>query len=663
MKRNFINVVFWSVALVAALSCQKTPTFTRAEKGPELTVVSSTTFTYMGAQVKASLNITDASFDLSTLKAYLYYGETEVSSTTIRTKEKGDYEVSLRAPLLAEVGDGVAQLVLVAQNVGLGITTDTLDVALERPNFDKLYVVSEDGTRYELLKTKDYCYSLSANFPAYVNATLETPSIGEDGEVISLGWDGAALSSEKSDLIPFGASIAGKYTISVDLLNMTATPTDGTSTDPISSCVSLKKGQKMDFGNIVNVDSWNFDPDFFVADRESKTVVFNAVDGLYKLDYDSENQWIKVEPMKDAETTLSLSDDGSGAVWVIGANFGKPTIGESWNTTDGAYPMAQVAPKIYQFTLAVPSQLSLSSGEIKLFGQKGWGTEFTKSNFAEVSLGTAFTMTDSGNIKVADVETGKGYQLLLDLTGGVNAAKLSYSEVEVEESGLDITVNGVKATKLSSTVYKVMAAKVEQNSTISYSGIDNPLEWTFDSDHFTLAADGLKFNAISGYYSFELNLKDKYVIVRHVKEDGKAATYKDEGAITCMGWGMGYPMMSNQYGFESGLLVTLAQIQKGVYQFTGVAVADEKSTEIVGNCLRTDYLSFKFFGQAGWGAEYKTVTLTEEAAKYLKQDGNMSLADGVTLEEGATYRMTVTNCSALDADSKFDVTIDFRKLQ
>ncbi len=662
MKRILINATVFGVAALAALSCQKAQTFTKADKGPDVSVLSFTESTYMGAQVKAKLNVTDASFALSTLKASLYYGETEVASTSLRASSQGEYEISLVAPLMAEVGDGVAQLVVAAQNVGLGTTTETLDVALERPNFDEIYLVTSDGTSYTLPKVDEYSYSLTATFPAYVNANVVTPAFGDDGETIKLGWDGSALSSEKTDLIPIGSGIAGKYTVSVDILNMTATPTDGTASGPITSCVSLKQGQTMEFGSIVNVETWNFDTDFFTLDKTAGTVTFNAVDGLYALNYDSENQWIRVEPMKDENTALSLSDDGSGAAWVIGSNFGKPVIGPSWNTEDGAYAMAQISPKVYQFTLAVPSQLSLSSGEIKFFGQKGWGTEFKSSNFKEVSLGTAFTMTSDGNVKVGDIESGKGYQFTLDLTGGISAAKLSYKEVEVEVTGLEITVNGVKATKLSSTVYKVMAAKVDQNSIITYSGIDNPLEWTFDADHFSLTSAGLKFNAVSGYYSFELNLKDKYVITRHVKEDGKAATYKDEGAITCMGWGMGYPMMSNQYGFESGLLVTLAQIQKGVYQFTGVAVADEKSTEIVGNCLRTDYLSFKFFGQAGWGAEYKTVTLTDEAAKYLKQDGNILLADDVKLEVGATYRMTVSNCSALDSDNKFDVTIDFKKL-
>ena len=420
-----------------------------------------------------------------------------------------------------------------------------------------------------------------------------------------------------------------------------------------ATCLNLTQGQAMDFAQFVDISTWNFDPDFFTVDFASNKVTFNAVDGLYRLDYNIEKKWIKVEPMKDESTTLSLSDDGAGAVWVIGANFGKPLIGYSWNTTAGAYAMAQVSDKVYQFTLSVPGQLNANSGEIKFFGQKGWGKEFT--SFASTELGSAFTVSSSGNIKVASVESGRSYCFTLDLTGGISAAKLS--------AAIDFRVNGVKAAATSTaSVYKVAAAKVEQNSVLSLSGFGDLSGWTFDADHFTKTDAGLTFNAVSGYYSFEINTEGKYVVVRHVKSDGSAATYAAEKAITCMGYGIGYPMMAKQFGWENGMLVTLAQISDGVYQFTGKAVADEKSTDMVGNCWRTDYLSFKFFGQAGWGAEYKTVTLTDEAAKYLKQDGNMSLADNVKLEEGATYRMTVSNCSEL-SDNKFDVTIDFKKLQ
>jgi len=680
MKLNIkMTAVFCAIALVA-FSCEKTPTFTKAEKGPDMEVVSQTVSTYMGADITVNLNLTDKDFALSTVKAFLYYGETEVASETLRTKEEGSYVLKIQAPILKEVPDGTASLVLKAQNVGLGITEDTLDVRLKRPNFEALTIVDETGNKYEMKRTSDYNYELTGDFPAYVNANLVTPafrsetSAGTEAaeEVITLGWDGSALTAaDGSELIPFGASIAGKYTLKANVLDLIVSPTGSAA---VVQCAQYSQEQTMDFGKVVNVESWTLDPDFFEVDKDTKAVTFRAVDGLYRMAYDTENLFVKVEPMKDENNVLTLSEDGSGAVWVIGANFGKPEIGPGWNTEDGAYPAAQVSDKVYEFTLAVPGQLAISGSEFKFFHQKGWGGEFTKADFAEVNLDPAFKMTDGGNIQTVDVQAGRGYRIVLDLTGGVKAAKVSYKEVEVAAGGLNITVNGEKALKMSADVYKVTAVKVEKGGAISFTGIDNPQEWTVDKDHFAITAEGLKFNAISGWYSFELNVKDKYVIVRHVKSDGKAATYANEKAITFMGWGVGYPTMASQLGWDSGLLTTLAQIEDGVYQFTGVAC--EKGDEtIVGNCwcYNADF-SIKFFGQAGWGVEWGTVTLTDEAKKYLTVDGNVELivdhkevVDGEEkkvfkpLELGATYRMTVTNCSAVK-DDKFDVTIDFRKL-
>ncbi len=691
MKLNVKNMMVFGAVALTALSCAKTPEFVKAEKGPEMEVLSSTGSTYMGAEISVDLKLADADFALSTVKAFLYYGETEVATATLRTKNEGEYKLKLRAPLLKDVPDGTASLVLKAQNVGLGITEKTLDVALTRPNFEELTLVDEDGKEYKMKKTADYSYELTDDFPAYVNANLVTPSFrpktgtGEEAaeeEVITLGWDGSVLTAaDGSELIPFGASIAGRYTLKANLSDLSVSPTGSAA---VVSVAKYSQGQKMDFGNVVNVEAWTLDPDFFDVDKETKAVTFRAIDGLYRMTYDTENLFVKVEPMKDENKVLTLSEDGSGAVWAIGANFGKPVIGPGWNTEDGAYPAAQVSDKVYEFTLAVPGQLAISGGEFKFFHQKGWGGEFVRADFAEVKLDPAFQMTDGGNIQAADVTAGKGYRIVLDLTAGVKAAKISYKEVEVTVAGLNITVNGEKALKMSADVYKVTAVKVEKGSTITFSGIDNPQEWMFDKDHFELTAEGLKFNAITAWYSFELNVKDKYVIVRHVKSDGKAATYAGEKAITFMGWGVGYPTMASQLGWDSGLLITLAQIEDGVYQFTGVACKEGDET-MVGNCwcynteiTSSNFLSFKFFGQAGWGDEMRNVTLTEEAKKYLSFDGNVELIvdhkenaviDGneeerkvfKPLELGATYRMTVTNCSALDG-GKFDVTIDFRKM-
>ena len=156
MKINIRNIAYLCTAIAIASACKEEPTFVRADKGPEMTVLSQTESTYMGAEVKVSVNLSDKDFALSTIKAYLYYGETEVASTTIRTKTEGQYDVVLRAPLLKDIPDGTASLVLKSQNVGLGITETELGVALRRPDFDKIYIVNENGTRYEMTRTEDY---------------------------------------------------------------------------------------------------------------------------------------------------------------------------------------------------------------------------------------------------------------------------------------------------------------------------------------------------------------------------------------------------------------------------------------------------------------------------------------------------------------------------
>ena len=649
---------------VALASCQREPEFRTTDIGPEMTVNSCTESTYMGADIKFSVSINDKDFALSTLKAKLLYDETEVNNVTIRTKENGTYEGTIQAPLYKDVPDGIASVVFASQNVGMGLTYDTLFVQLQRPDFESLTLVTEEGEDYVLPRVEAYKYELSGSFPEKVKGVLVTPAINAEGDVITLGWDGSALSATNTNSIPFTAGVAGEYTISADLMSLKASPMGATN---VSAVYELKQGQVMDFGGIVDLNNWTVDYDFFVVNEDFTEVTFRAVDGYYLLSYDVKNMYVKVEPVDAEGNTLSLSSDGTGAVWVIGSNFGKPVIGPSWNTTEGAYAMAQVSEKVYQFTLTAPGQLAVSGADFKFFHQKGWGGEFVKTDYAEVNLAPAFTMTDSGNIQGAELKGGKSYKIILDLTGGVKAAKVSYEEVEVPVNMLDIKVNGVNAMKLSNSVYKVMAVEVAQNSIISFSGIDNPLDWYVDPDHFELTAEGLKFKAVSGYYSFELDLANQFVTPRRVKADGKAATYKDERAITMMGWGVGHPCIATPLAWESGALITLAEIEDGVYQFTGVAGEATDTTKGV----RWQYdseVSFKFFGQAGWGDEWGTVTLTEEAQKYLGVYGNVELlkvdesgSARHPLEIGATYVMTVTNCTDLKS-GKFDCTIDFKKL-
>ena len=225
---------------------------------------------------------------------------------------------------------------------------------------------------------------------------------------------------------------------------------------------------------------------------------------------------------------------------------------------------------------------------------------------------------------------------------------------------IDIRVNGVKAGPTPAGTYKAQVA-LKKGDKIEFSGIENLASWYFEPDHFNVKEDGIYFNAVEGFYTLEMNVEYGFVTVRRVQADGKAATYAAERAITIMGWGIAHPVMTNQLAWDSGSLITLAEVEKGVYQFTGIAVEETDGTT-VGGRWRYDYISMKFFGQAGWGAEYGKVTLTDQAKQFLSVPGNIELAADTKLELGATYVMTVTDCTDLDADNKFNCTVDFKKL-
>lgn len=671
MKR-ILSAFFIAIAGIATLSCNKEPEMQYAENGPEMTINSYTEKVNMGSMIKFSVSVSDSEYDLSTVKARLLFDETEVGAATIRTKENGTYEDAILVPLMKGIPDGIATVEFIAQNVGLAKTIQTVAVDVSRPNPKTVVLVDAEGKEYTMTKTADYKYSYSALLPQKFSVYAQVPSLVE-GEPIVLGWNGSELEVNAKNPIPFSATEMADYTVSIDLENLTAEPfnmvvktVSNLSESNNTEVLTLRQNRAIEFKGIPEIKDWELDRDFFKLD-EDKNVIFLAVNGRYRLTADFKNTFIKVEPVDENDKPLTLGADGTGGLWMIGANFGKPSIGPGWNTTDGAYATAQVSPKIFQITFNVGSQLG-EKPSLKFFHQKGWGGEYKAYSKVNDATGI-FTITGGGNIELQSGKSlvdGRAYQFIVDLTQGVDSPVLSIKEVAASEGkALDIQVNGVKADKISKTVYKVKALELKKNSVISFSGIDNPLEWYVDPDHFIIDASGLKFNAVNGYYSIELDLADKYVTVRRVKKDGKSGTFKDEGAITFMGWGVAHPFMTKQLAWDNGSLITLAEVEEGLYQFTGIAVEDNSTR--MGGRLRYNDMSFKLFGQAGWGTEMSKDYVISAGAQALGfvNKGNIELggkANDSALEIGATYRMTFRFDNKTLVDNKFTFTFDCVKL-
>lgn len=665
-----------SLTLLALAACQpevRQMKFT--DKGPEVTVQSCDELAYMGGNIAFAVNLTDAGFTLSTLKVELLFDESVVETKTIRTKEYGVYEDVISVPLFAKIPDGTATLRFTAQNTGLGLTTVNKDVDIKRPNFDKMYL-NIGGKDVEFPKVGNFKYSVTGTFPANASSVLRTPVVNDRGEVITLGWSGSAINVSDTP-IPFKMGAAGVYTIEVDLWELTASPL-GKDTIDLSEgnntgVFNLVPDTPLIFPNIPTVGSWDLDYDFFNVSNDG-VVTFKAISGLYKLRVLFDKKWIEVEAMENENDLATLGGTNAQAIWCIGGNFGKPGIGPSWNTTDGAYCLAQVAPGIHQFSLVYGTQLG-SGFSIKFFHQKGWGGEF--GSYAAVNDETGlFNVTGTGNIEAAagkQLEEGMGYRFTIDVTGGADAAVLNIKAVKLTE-GLSISVNGVKA-KGAGDVYKVGLLPLKQGDALSVSGDVGINGFTPDPDFMT--ADG-KFNAVDGNYAVELHLdaaKKNVEFARFWRVDAEGNNVNLEGGgCYFMGGTVAFVYQNGPVKAWPGIIdwpgtggLQMAQVKPGIFQVSGYAVP-AGSDKAYGR-WQTEAMNVKYFYQDGWGGEASAAhTLTARAAELLDltrgDAGNVYLKEGVVLEEGAFYVMTIdfTGCTISGASTTSGAeVIDFYK--
>ena len=415
--------------------------------------------------------------------------------------------------------------------------------------------------------------------------------------------------------------------------------------------VSLKQGQSVKAEGIADIADWTIDPDFFETEGAGSYKLI-PVDGYYLITADTDKKYLKVERATEAGATATLADDGTGAVWMIGGScFGKPEIfSSSWSTDDGLC-LAEVEKGKFVITLKAGYQLSTTNVDVKFFHQKGWGGEFGGGTITTSS--DLVKITDSGNVNLASgvtLDLGADYRFTLNTNGAKNNATLTVEKVgEGGGSGAAIKVNGTELKQTAATVY-AGAVDFTKGAAISVSGVDDILSYYIDPDYVDAK---YQFASSTGKYQVIVDTEKKFATFKRLKDDGTEATLA-EGALWLMAWGVAHPVMTSQLAWNPGSAYCMAEVEPKVFQMTGVAVEETDGTT-VGGRFRYDYISMKYFHQDGWGGEMGTVTFSEEAAKLLKQDGNISLADGVKLTKGATYRLTI--------DLNDGEKVDFREIK
>ena len=157
------------------------------------------------------------------------------------------------------------------------------------------------------------------------------------------------------------------------------------------------------------------------------------------------------------------------------------------------------------------------------------------------------------------------------------------------------------------------------------------------------SATSVKLVPVTGKYRITANLATRVIDALVLNADGSGlATLSDDGhgAVYFIGYGIGSPAAVNEPGWTTEKGVCVPESAPGIYTMTAQAGLEGSTT--LGQRFRVSGWSGKFFRNRGWdGLGAFTLAPGAEAFFSIAGDGNIEIASGVTLEEGATYRLTL----------------------
>ena len=187
---------------------------------------------------------------------------------------------------------------------------------------------------------------------------IKAPKYGENGNELTFGYANSAISVGAESAIPFSNSNPGKYTVTFNTFSFEGSPFtklmfndmqfESTDDTHAQADIKLTQGQTITPTGFPNFADWWIDPDFFKKEDDGN-LTFLPASGSYRVIADLQKQYFRVY-LLNGNDPAKLADDGTGAVWVIGNNAGKPSVGSSevgW-TTENALCMAPMGDKRYR---------------------------------------------------------------------------------------------------------------------------------------------------------------------------------------------------------------------------------------------------------------------------------------------------------------------------
>lgn len=207
-----------------------------------------------------------------------------------------------------------------------------------------------------------------------------------------------------------------------------------------SAQLSLKQNDMVSFKELADVDLLYADPDYFTFDEDENAFKFNPVAGDYKIKLNTGNKTLSAIRVNADGSDMTLSN-GNGPIWMMGWGVGTPNLDSQIGWDPGkAYCMAEVAPKVYQFTGLAGPEKGSSTGDrfrfdylsFKFFFQNGWGGEFSGDNKLTLTGDASKFIKDAGNFELASgvkLEEGATYRITIDLNAGVAKGTINFQKL------------------------------------------------------------------------------------------------------------------------------------------------------------------------------------------------------------------------------------------
>ncbi|MCS3553423.1 MULTISPECIES: DUF5125 domain-containing protein [unclassified Sphingobacterium] len=441
MKRPILNFLFGTVAVAALYSCKKDEKYVYQIGEPKLEVKSDISAAHFGDSLVFQVHASDQEIALSTVKVQLFFTDDQVSETTIRTKENGDYSGKIFIPFYKNVPNGKATLKFILQNISQKMTEQSYEIDLTRPDFPYLNLVTESKS-YKMEKIGTNEYAVTESFPSSVKGYIQAPKVGEQGNPMNFGCVNNTVEIGSMTEIPFTNLTSGVYSIKFNTLTYEASPfiniylngnlLSRMDDDHFKGELELKNGEQVTFDGIDDVKNWWIDPDYFTQ-KSDGSINFNGINGKYRITVDFKLKYFLVESM-DGANLASLKADGTGAIWIIGEGIGKPGIATNqvgWSP-EKALCMMPIGNKKYQITLKAGESIHASNINFKFFHQKDWGGEFGATSISTdndmIFIGDGNNGRDSGNLGIVSGKSlalGTSYILTVDLSQGNSKAILT----------------------------------------------------------------------------------------------------------------------------------------------------------------------------------------------------------------------------------------------